>query len=208
MILSNEKPIEFRTRLPKNLNIGDTIYLYESGRYGGSKKIVGECECEDIIPVCSKTGEFPLCGAYPFAEYYFANIKKDYKMYNLYKSVKQEFRDLERYRYGFIMDYVQSPLELQNLREKGNFIDTFSLPAEEAQKVLEENEKGRDTVKEIDDWLKKIGFYNQFDESKYRYGIVLKDVARYEIPRNIYDLKDKNGNAIVKAPQSYMYTID
>ncbi|MEE0991525.1 MAG: hypothetical protein UH542_00905 [Bacteroidales bacterium] len=106
------------------------------------------------------------------------------------------------------LDYVQSPLEQQNLRDKGKLIDTFQLPFEDAQKVLKEIEKSQKTVKEIDAWLKKIGFYDRYGESKYRYGIIFKDVIKYNTPRNLSEFRNKSGDAILTAPQSFVYTID
>ena len=41
MILNKEKPIEFRTKLPKDFKTGDKIYIYETARYGGARAIVG-----------------------------------------------------------------------------------------------------------------------------------------------------------------------
>ena len=37
------------------------------------------------------------------------------------------------------------------------------------QKILKENEKSHEIMKECDEWLTKIGFYNECCESYYKY---------------------------------------
>ena len=208
MILSGEKTLEFRTRLPKDCHIGEKIYFYETSRQNGRKMVVGEATVKDIISVCNKDGKWPMVGCYPFTEYYFSEIKKDEKMYNLYKSLKEELGNLKQYKYGYLMGYFQSPKEIQSLRENGSLIDTFKLSNEEAWEVIDANNKSDKTAQEIDDWLTKIGFYNKYDETNYKYAYVLDNIIRYEKPKNISEFKNKNGESIKNPPQSYIYTIN
>ena len=149
-----------------------------------------------------------MVGCYPFTEYYFAEIKKDEKMYNLYKSLKEELGNLKQYKYGYLMGYFQSPKEIQSLRENGSLIDTFKLSNEEAWEVIYANNKSDKTAQEIDNWLTKIGFYNKYDETNYKYAYVLDNIIRYEKPKNISEFKNKNGENIKNPPQSYIYTIN
>ena len=208
MILSGEKTLEFRTRLPKDFHIGEKIYFYETSRQNGRKMVVGEATVKDIISVCNKDGKWPMVGCYPFTEYYFSEIKKDEKMYNLYKSLKEELGNLKQYKYGYLMGYFQSPKEIQSLRENGSLIDTFKLSNEEAWEVIDANNKSDKTAQEIDDWLTKIGFYNKYDETNYKYAYVLDNIIKYEKPKNISEFKNKNGESIKNPPQSYIYTIN
>ena len=208
MILSGEKTLEFRTRLPKDFHIGEKIYFYETSRQNGRKMVVGEATVKDIISVCNKDGKWPMVGCYPFTEYYFSEIKKDEKMYNLYKSLKEELGNLKQYKYGYLMGYFQSPKEIQSLRENGSLIDTFKLSNKEAWEVIDANNKSDKTAQEIDDWLTKIGFYNKYEETNYKYAYVLDDIIKYEKPKNISEFKKKNGESIKNPPQSYIYTIN
>lgn len=208
MILSGEKTLEFRTRLPKDFHIGEKIYFYETSRQNGRKMVVGEATVKDIISVCNKDGKWPMVGCYPFTEYYFSEIKKDEKMYNLYKSLKEELGNLKQYKYGYLMGYFQSPKEIQSLRENGSLIDTFKLSNKEAWEVIDANNKSDKTAQEIDDWLTKIGFYNKYEETNYKYAYVLDNIIRYEKPKNISEFKNKNGESIKNPPQSYIYTIN
>ena len=208
MILSGEKTLEFRTRLPKDFHIGEKIYFYETSRQNGRKMVVGEATVKDIISVCNKDGKWPMVGCYPFTEYYFSEIKKDEKMYNLYKSLKEELGNLKQYKYGYLMGYFQSPKEIQSLRENGSLIDTFKLSNKEAWEVIDANNKSDKTAQEIDDWLTKIGFYNKYDETNYKYAYVLDNIIKYEKPKNISEFKNKNGESIKNPPQSHIYTIN
>lgn len=208
MILRGEKTLEFRTRLPKDFHVGEKIYFYETSRQNGRKMVVGEATVKDIISVCNKDGKWPMVGCYPFTEYYFSEIKKDEKMYNLYKSLKEELGNLKQYKYGYLMGYFQSPKEIQSLRENGSLIDTFKLSNEKAWEVIDANNKSDKTAQEIDDWLTKIGFYNKYEETNYKYAYVLDNIIRYEKPKNISEFKNKNGENIKNPPQSYIYTIN
>ena len=208
MILSGEKTLEFRTRLPKDFHIGEKIYFYETSRQNGRKMVVGEATVKDIISVCNKDGKWPMVGCYPFTEYYFSEIKKDEKMYNLYKSLKEELGNLKQYKYGYLMGYFQSPKEIQSLRENGSLIDTFKLSNKEAWEVIDANNKSDKTAQEIDNWLTKIGFYNKYEETNYKYAYVLDNIIKYEKPKNISEFKNKNGEIIKNPPQSYIYTIN
>ena len=50
-----------------------------------------------------------------------------------------------------------------------------------------------------------MGFYDDCDESYWKYAIVIKNPVRYPVAKEITSFKDKNGNPITKTPQSWMY---
>jgi predicted transcriptional regulator len=207
-ILSGIKPIEFRSRLPKDIKQGTKIYLYETSKNNGRKMVVGECEVDYIINILSKDGKWPICGCYPFLEFYFENIKKNKDIANKYRELKTEFEyKLDDYRYGFISKYIFSDEELTSLRETGKLIDIWSFTnVEELNNHFKNLEKGEQCERECDEWLTKIGLYNEYGETYYKYGIVLKNIKSYNTPKPISDFFDKNNNKIKKAPQSWMYT--
>lgn len=208
-IFSGIKTIEFRKSLPKTLKAGDKIYFYETGKNKGRKMIVGECEIDYIINILSKDGEWPICGCYPFLEYYFENIKKDVDIAKQYEKVKKEFEyKFDNYRYGFVSKYAFSEENLASLRETGKSIDFWEVKDfEKLNKYFKDLEKGEGYEKECDEWLTNIGLYDECGETTYKYGIVLKNITKYNKPKSISEFKDRNGNLIKKAPQSWMYTI-
>lgn len=210
MILNGEKTIEFRTRLPNDFKQGDTIYIYETAKHGGAHAIVGECKVDYIISVLREgdKNKWPILGAYPFIDYYLEKIKGDKATADYYRSLKTEFDTYENYRYGFILNYAFCDEELESLRTTGSLLDITKNMDFELIKTMDEKMKASSAlVEECDRWLSKIGYYNDFDETNYKYGIVLKDVIKYDKPIPITDFLDKNGNNIKTVPQSWMYTL-
>ena len=210
-ILSGEKPFDFRTKIPKELNIGDKIYLNKKKKNGGSGKIVGNCKVEEFIRLTDKNGKYPCFGAYFFIDYYFEKIVKDKNIAEKFKSVKKEFDGkFEQYKFGFIINYALCDKELEHIRKTGRPIDTFrQFPFandKTLQQILEENEKTNKCIVACDEWLSKIGFYDEYDESKWNYAIKICDVEKYDEPYKITELTDKNHYYFKKAPQSFAYT--
>lgn len=208
-ILSGIKPLEFRTKLPKDIKIGDTIYLYETRKHDGAGAIVGECKLNGIINVLNEKGEWPVCGSYPFIDFYCEHIKCDKDCAEQYRKVKEEFLNkFERYKHGYIIDFAFSEKELDHIRKNGTPIDLMSITDfKELNILLNEIEKSHKIICECDNWLTKIGFYNECLESNYKYAYVLSNVKKYETPIPLTNFKDQKGNTISKAPQSWMYTL-
>src|SRR5574344_406758 len=71
-ILNGTKPIEFRNNIGKNFAIGETIYVYESGKNKRQKKVVGEVKIKDIQSIKQSK-----VGCYGLLLYYVKNILKD-----------------------------------------------------------------------------------------------------------------------------------
>ena len=205
-IFNGKKPIEFRTKLPKNLKKDTVIYLYETSKNDGCQKIVGECAVDYVINVLSDEGEWPFVGCVPFLEYYFRNVNKNDAVADKYKEVLSKHKNLKNYKYGYILKYAFCEDELSHINKTGELIDTFKITDYNyLQKLFKEYEISEKYMKEVDEWLKKIGFYNNYDETNYKYGIVLKNIKKYKTPLPLSAFKDKNGNIIQKPPQSYMY---
>lgn len=205
-IFEGIKTIEFRTKLPKKLKSGTILYLYETAKNGGCQKIVGQCEVDYVIPVLSKDGEWPIIGCYPFMEYFYRNIKKDEDTAEYFKKLKEEFDTYENYRYGFILNYSHSNDELESLRKTGTLLDYWKVNnLTIINRISKDREESEKYTTECDNWLESIGFYNEFGETNYQYGIVLKNIQKYKIPLSLSQFKDKNGVFIKKPPQSYVY---
>lgn len=205
-IFDKSKPIEFRTKLPKNLKSGTKLYLYETAKNNGARAIVGECVVDYIISVRSERGEWPIVGCYPFIDYYYEKIKGDKELAQYYRDLKEEFDKNKNYRYGFILGYSHSPRELSHLRRTGSLLDLWQCNFDIVNEVAKDNDKSDKLAQECDDWLESIGFYDDGGETYYQYGIVLKDVKKYNTPKPISDFKNKDGEQIKFAPQSFIYT--
>lgn len=206
MILSGQKPLEFRTKLPKELKPGTKIYLYETRKHGGAGAVVGECTVSDIIPVLSEEGKWPICGNYPFLEFFCENVLNDAVMAEHIRMCKTEFKGKpENYRYGYLTKYMFSPESLDSLRETGHPIDIMQLTIPQRDKILKDFAVAEKLELACDDWLTSIGFYNSCGETNYRFGLVLANPIRYANPKPISDFTNTKGERIEAPPQSYCY---
>lgn len=209
MILDGRKPLEFRSKIPSNISVGDTIYIYETTKYKGAGAIVGKCKIKDIINVLRDDGKWPTFGCYPFIDFYCEHIRKDSISAKIYRDVKQEFLyNFENYKHGYIIDFAFCNDELEHIRKHGKPIELMTIPNfEYVQQILKENEKSHTIMKECDEWLTEIGFYNECCESYYKYAFVLDEIEKFDVPIPISNFVDKNNNPINRAPQSWMYTL-
>lgn len=206
MILSGKKPLEFRTKLPKDMHPGTKIYLYETKKHGGAGTVVGECTVQDIISVLSENGKWPICGNFPFLEYYCETILQDDDMAEHIRMCKAEFKAKpENYRYGYITKYMFSPESLDSIRQTGAPLDLMKLNMQERDKLLRDFAVADRLEQACDDWLTTIGFYNAYGETNYRYGLVLTNPIRYNTPKDITDFVNPKGEHIQVPPQSYCY---
>ena len=201
------KPIEFRTKLPKDLKQNTKIYIYETSKNDGCQKVIGECRVDYIINVLSPEGKWPFVGCCPFLEYYFYNIKKDFETARVYENVRKRFENKStNYKYGYVFQYAFSEENLKSIEETGSAIDTFTiLNFNEVKKLLDDIDISDKHMKEVDNWLTSIGFYDEYDETNYRYGIVLIYVVKYNTPLSLDNFVNKDGQTVVRPPQSYMY---
>ena len=210
-IFSGFKPFAFRKSLPKDFGVGTKLYFYETSKNGGRKMVVGEATVSDYFYLLSKDGKYPCFGAYNFIEYYMEKIKGDKETADKYRSVKEEFKDkFENYKYGFIINYALSEENLENIREKGQPINTWEMAGNYINnpllsKILNDVDRSSKYITECDEWLEKLGFYDRYGESDWKYAIKLDDVIEYKEPILLSDLNDRNGVSITRAPQSWMY---
>lgn len=204
MILSGEKPLEFRTKLPKDMKPGTKILLYETRKHNGAGAVVGECTVKDIIPIKNGT-RWPLVGCYPFLDWYCEHIRNDVALANHIRAIRSEFDNMAGYRYGFVSRYIFSTRTLEQLRLTGRPFDLMQMTIDERDEILKEYEKANDLEYECDDWLTKIGLYNEFGETNYQYALVLDNPVRYQVPKQLNEFKGTNGKPIGNAPQSYCY---
>lgn len=211
-IFSGEKPFEFRSKLPNDFGIGDIIYIYETSKNKGVKKVIAECKVKNIIKLTNDKGEYSCFGAYHFIDYYFSHIKHQEDIAEKFRTVKEEFKDkFTNYKYGFIINYALSDIELDHIRKTGRPYDTFTefpngYQDKRLVKLLNDNEKTYNCIKECDEWLSNIGFYYNYDESYWKYAIELTEIKKYDKPKEISEFIGRNGVALKRPPQSWCYT--
>ena len=214
-IFKKEKPFEFRNTIPKNTKENDCIYFYETKKNGGKGKIVGEAKIKRIIPLRNNKGEWPCLGAYHFIDYFFENIKKQKEIAEKFRQSKKFEGKFENYKFGFIINYALSDLELESIRKTGRPINIWKqYPAgyknAELVQLLKEHEKINECIAECDNWLSSIGFYDECDERKWKYAFELSEIKEYAFPENLSTFCYFKGNKlerIQRAPQSWKYTV-
>lgn len=200
LIFKKEKPFEFRNILPKQINLGDIIYIYETAKNKGCQKIVGEVSVESIIDLCPNQ-KYPMYGAWSLIDYYMKYIEKEPLLAQLFKENKQY--QLEEYKFGCLLPYALSPYYM-DLIKSGKYPDYNSYMTEDNKKV----DLANHYMYKCDDWLRKIGFYNYDDKSYWKYAIQIKPITYYDFPKEITTFINQKGEQIQHPPQSWMYTLN
>ncbi len=209
-IFAGEKPFEFRTKVPSQFHPGDKIYFYEPKRFGGAAAVVGECTVDEIMPLLSKEGKWPLCMTHHFIEYYFEHIRKDVAKAEIYRQCKERLQDKATYvRFGAITDYALSEFYMRQIEETGRIPDIFEyVTANNAYDWYAQESKKMDECRkdhfDCDDWLKSMGMYNECDETCYKFAYHLTNIKRYEQPQPLSSFLNGAGTPI-NMVQSFCY---
>lgn len=203
MILAGKKPFEFRVQPWVNAAIGSKLYLYETKRCGGAGMVMGEVTIEKIIPMEFKMSPHP----YTF-RYWLENIRKCPEaiaaMDKIGSFQMSHYKD--GYVYNFMLcesfiDYILSHDELPP--EFNTLEDRIKNPDHYAKM-----ESARKLIFGYDDWMKEIGFWNDFGESSYKIAYQLKEPIRYEYPIPITAFLGANGQSLKRPPQSFQYIMN
>lgn len=198
-IFNKEKILEFRKSIGKNFKIGDTVYLYETSKNGGSKKVVGEFTIKDIVKLNKKS----KIATYDLLPYYCLNIIKDEEAF---EAVDKIFNiPLKNYNDAIKLSYIFNPHFIEYLRDTNNFPDLSKFSRDELNIYLKNQEKSSKLVKDCDNWLFNIGFYNEYWECYYKYYLEIDNVKKYDIPLDLSNFKNQKGEIILKASQSWCY---
>lgn len=191
MILNGKKPFEFRTNLGKHVNIGDTVYIYEAKAYQGKGAVVGEFKIKDIIKFNGR-GFFERY----FFEYYVRNILKDIEAA---EKIKNNMKySLSNYKEGTACMFMLSDACME-------FVKKDQYPDIEVIVNDEDAQRGNKMLSDTSKWMSKIGCYNDWGETNYRYAFEIENPIRYPLPISICELKDINGDFLTKAPRSWQY---
>ena len=188
LIKSGEKTLEFRTRIGKEYKVGSTIYMYESGQ-DGAKKITCSAKIKSITQI-----QHQKCDTVLFVDYYLENVLKNEDYLKEWQKTKEielkNYNNLIKLMNMFCSDYIK----LLSEDRKNEY--------EYTPENIERQDLSDKISTDIDNWLCKIGYYNDEGETNYNYAIELCDVKSVE-----YELSDFtcNGKVVTRPPQSYLY---
>ena len=190
LIFNRVKTFEFRTRIPKNLTTGTKIYIYETAKQGGCKMVVGEFTVGNIIDTNYRLG------ACPFLPYFYRNIVKD-------EDYAQKFEkalslSMPNYVKGTAVNFALDDKSIAYIEQTGEY------PPYHIQTPGGYDKTGK-AMSACDDWLKKIGFYNDCEESYYNFAYEILNPVRYATPKNLNEFTKLDGTPVKKAPQSFVY---
>ena len=198
-IIECKKSFEFRTKLPKELQTGTKIYVYEPLKRGGCKKIVGEFTVGKILD-CA----YPI-GAYPFMPYFCKNILNNETYAEKFEIALNT--PMPHYKKGSAVRFALDEDAIKYIQDTGEWPKLFNEYLEHSQinvnwKKIEETSK---VIGQCDEWLIKMGFYNDMLESNYKYALEILNPIKYDEPKELHEFKKLDGNSVLKAPQGFIY---
>lgn len=197
LIFNGIKPFDFRNVCPK-LDEGDKVYLYET-KSSGCGKVVGYFIVKNI-------SEIPhgKIGTYLYIDTY-AKMFCDEKIQESVNKAKQvEFED---YYNSYVLEFLfmDDLIEEMIKTHKPPVIDVWKMNKEEIKEYNQIKQKQTDFCQACDEWLTKIGFYNEYDEATWKYQISIKNVVKFEKPIDINQFQLRNGKYITNGPQKFYY---
>lgn len=202
LILGDIKNLEFRTHIGKDLQVGDTIYLYETKRNHGAGAVVGSVKVKNIFKL-----KYHKVGTYNMLPFYVQKFGTDEE-----KAVVQNALSihLSEYDDSIILNYLYNDKMLNYMKKHDEVPDPFNYPAYHGYTAEEYEERMKKSTKlceACDAWLTKIGYYNENGNSHWNYAIELVEPIRFDDARAISEFKGKNGEKLVRPPQSWCYTL-
>ena len=205
LIFDGTKMLEFRNVIGKWINVGDKIYIYETKSNGGSGSVIGYVEIEDIIKIPKYKA-----GAYFLLPYFVEKFGTKEEKETVRKATSFK---LSRYDMSVVLGFLFDDEALTYMKKNDAVPDIFlnsdlkRYSKESMNSYLENRQKANSLVKRCDEWATKIGFYNDFDESNWKYAIKLKNPEKYKDEVEISKFVDKNKKYMKRAPQSWCYTL-
>lgn len=190
------KDFEFKVRKP-NIDVGDKIYIYEPKKDNGCGMVVGEFTIGAVMCLQEFRG-----GCIQFVPHFCRKVLKnnDYaeKFEQLVTIDIPDHQGTDKLKFALDEDSVEyiknakclPPIE-DYVSDRHRFVNV---------------KKATDIFRLCDEWLKRIGLYNQYGYSNYQYAFAVTNPVKYETPKALEQFQDKNGDAILHAPQSFVYT--
>ena len=197
LIFNGIKPFDFRNVCPK-LDEGDKVYLYETKSFGCGK-VVGYFIVQNISEIPhSKIGTYLYIDTY-------AKMFCDEKIQESVNKAKQV--EFENYYNSYVLEFLfmDELIEEMIKTHKPPVIDVWKMNKDEMKEYNQIKQKQTDFCQTCDEWLKKIGFYNEYDESTWKYQINIKNVVKFEKPIDVNKFQLRNGKFIKRGPQNFYY---
>jgi predicted transcriptional regulator len=198
-IFNREKFLEFRHSIGKNIEVGDTVYMYETYFNKGRKKVVGEFAISSIDRIDRTKSRI---GCYHFLKTYVTNILEDKEILDiLERAYKINLKD---YYNDLVLDCMFFPEALSYMEKHEEPMPTELIDYSSVE-YSESRKKANKLMKDCDDWLRSIGYYNEYDESFYDYAIGIANPIQYSKPIDITQFELTSGKKLTRAPQSWCY---
>jgi hypothetical protein len=152
----------FCSRIPKHIDIWDTAFIRDKNGIIGR----GEITSFDKIHNPSRMGY------YPFVDYYVEYVLKDPELLKLVKRAKEvKFKSTDcsvPLDYVFSEKYFPYIEKYKKYPDIEDFHNTFKSAQSEKEflSLCNEKEKANNLMKDCDEWLKNMGYYDDYGESK------------------------------------------
>lgn len=196
-VFNGTKMMEFRKRIGKDVHCGDTIYVYETKKNSGSGSVIGSVKIKSILLIPKiKVGTYFLLPYY--VEQYGTEEEKE--------TVKRAMRiKFDGYNSSLVLSYLFQADALSYIEKNNVPPSPWPLYGSSLKEYNEAKRKEGDLCARCDEWGKKIGFYNQYDESDWKIAILLENPVLFKTPKKIEEFRGRNGNRLTRAPQSWCY---
>ena len=197
LIFSGKKPFEFRNTRMK-LSHGDRAYVYET-KNGGCGMVVGHFTIDnmDSIP-------YHRVATYWGLPHYVERYGSDEDRVAVDRAMKIR---VDGYDDCIVLDDIYDDDCLEYMEKHGEPMSGFLKWSDtDATKYRMENQQKRATLfSGCDEWLAEMGYYNQGDESTWKWYIAIIEPVKYDTPLSLDNFMLMNGKPIRKAPQSFCY---
>lgn len=203
LIFDGTKNLEFRKSIGKDLKENDIIFLYETKRDLGTGLIVGEVKIKKIVPI-----RFHKTGTYVMLPYFVSKYGTEEEKGQVEKAMSVHLTNFDE---SIVLSYLFDDWTLDYMTKNDDVPDWFKIKHPLWPNVTEYNrihKKSADLCNRCDEWANKIGFYNKYSASYWKYIIELKEPIKYIRPLLINEFKNKDNMTIYKAPQSWCYTLN
>ena len=189
-----QKNFEFRSKLPKKLELGTKIYVYEPKKFHGCGKVVGEFTVGEIID-CS----YPI-GAYPFLPYFCKQVLGNKDFADKFKVALKT--TMQNYQKGTAVEFALHDDLIKQIQETGGeYPDPYKMSLDDFRK----KDLTKQVIGQCDEWVTKMRFYNDMLESNYKYALEIINPIKYNKPKELYEFEKLDGSVVLKGPQSFVY---
>ncbi len=201
-IFDGSKPYEFRNRVPK-IQKGDKVFVYETKK-NGCGMIVGYFIVDGVEKIVHQK-----LGAYQYISDYahkYCDIETQ-RLVDKAMTIDLGNCDNSLVLCYFLMEECLDEMLKTRRPPENSFNDLIFHHFREYDKKKQVQTA---LIENCDEWLRNMGFYNtDFGEkSNWDYRILIGKTYQFDTPIPITEFKNKQGDSIQKAPQSYCYTIN